>query len=89
MLFRSTDEEIELLIGRHRVDVARHFVNGPRRVIERRGAASAAEEADDALLLDEGEPVAAHPVIGMAVPPVLRLRRLPSAVPPPLPPPAE
>jgi hypothetical protein len=84
-----TDEEIELLIGRHRVDVARHFVNGPRRVIERRGAASAAEEADDALLLDEGEPVAAHPVIGMAVPPVLRLRRLPSAVPPPLPPPAE
>ena len=84
-----TNDDVELLIGRHRVDVARHFVNGPRRVLERRGEDEAVEEAHIAALLDEAEPVPAHPIIGRAVDPVLRLRRLPSAVPPPLPPPPE
>lgn len=80
-----SDPEMEMLIGRHRVDIARHFLNGPRKLLNDRlaaaGPAAAAAASDH-----EGELVgAAGPAMGAHVPPALRLRRLPSA-PPALPP---
>jgi hypothetical protein len=71
------DDEIEMLVGRHRLDLARRFIAGPRRLIDRREAVAAAA-APPLLEHDAVE----HPP---AIPRGARL--LPPA--PPLPPPHE
>jgi hypothetical protein len=74
------DDEIEMLVGRHRVDLARRFMDGPHRVRARREAALPALAAE----LAEDVPVLAPPPVPRAARLMLPPHPLPA---PPLPPP--
>jgi hypothetical protein len=90
-----TDADAVMLLGRHRVDVAKHFVNGPNLLLTRRAEAALAAAAGAAAHPEAAAAAALAPAGPHEVPPALRLRRLPSlrvppevhVRPPPLPPP--
>ena len=65
------DDEIEMLVGRHRLDLARRFVDGPLRVRAGRVAAAAAD--GDAHLHDIAAPAPAVPRAVRLMPPAAPL----------------